>query len=279
MTQVGLEAVADDPGTAVVVLISKPPAPSVLPRIETALAQLGKPAVVCCLGAPPRNHGPGQWVTTLEDTARAAVAAISGAPWQPRAFEDPVSVRARLVPVAAVEDRRGPGLRGFYTGGTLAVEARLVLEPLIGPVASNFAPGGAGAPHEILDLGADEFTLGRPHPMLDPETRAARVREVGRDPAVGLVLVDLVLGRAVHPDPAGPLAAAVREARAAAEATGRVFTSVASVVGTEDDPQGLRAQIAALEAAGVVVLPSNAQAARFAALVLRPDLAPSLLGR
>ena len=50
------------------------------------------------------------------------------------------------------------------------------------------------------------------------------------------------------------------------------------MVGTERDPQGLRGQIAALEAAGVVVLPSNAQAARFAALLLRPDLDATLLG-
>jgi FdrA protein len=53
---------------------------------------------------------------------------------------------------------------------------------------------------------------------------------------------------------------------------------VASVVGTEGDPQGVRAQVDQLRAAGVEVLPSNAQAARFAVLALRPDLAASLLG-
>src|SRR5262249_26522588 len=129
----------------------------------------------------------------------------------------------------------------------------------------------------ILDLGADEFTVGRPHPMLDPEARAARVREAGRDPAVGVLLVDLVLGRAAHPDPAAPLAAAIRDARAAA-AAGRGLTALGSVVGTEGDPQGLRGQVAALEAAGCVVWPSSAQAARFAALCLRPDRARELLG-
>jgi FdrA protein len=113
--------------------------------------------------------------------------------------------------------------------------------------------------------------------MLDPEARAARVREAGRDPAAGVVLVDLVLGRGVHPDPAGPLAAAVRDARAAATAAGRPLAAVASVVGTAADPQGLAGQVAALEAAGCEVLPSNAQAARFAALLARPALATAML--
>jgi FdrA protein len=93
-----------------------------------------------------------------------------------------------------------------------------------------------------------------------------------------VLLLDLVLGRAVHPDPATPLAAAIYDARRAATAHGRTLVAVASVVGTEGDPQDLRRQITTLEAAGAEVLPSNAQAARFAALLTRPELEPSLLG-
>jgi FdrA protein len=226
--------------------------------LEAALARLGKPAVVCCLGAP-RRPGPGQWVETLEDAAEAAVALLGGRAWRPRPFGAPAAVRARLAA------SRG-GLLGLYTGGTLADEARLLLAGLLDSL-----------PGQILDLGAPEITAGRPHPMLDPEGRGARVRAAGRDPGIGLLLVDLVLGRGAHPDPAGPLAAAVRDARAAAAAGGRTLTVVASVVGTDADPQGLGRQVAALEAAGCEVLPSNAQATRFAALCLRPGLAPSLL--
>ncbi len=114
--------------------------------------------------------------------------------------------------------------------------------------------------------------------MIDPEARAARVREVGQAADVGVLLLDLVLGRAVHPDPATPLVAAVYDARRVAAAAGRAFVAVASVVGTDGDPQDLRRQITTLEAAGVEVLPSNAQAARFAALVVRPGLEAALLG-
>jgi FdrA protein len=261
MTILALEALARDPATALVVLVSKPPAPAVLPAVEAALAALGKPAVVCALGAPARE-GAARWVATLEDAALAAAARLAGRAWAPRAFADPERARGRL---AALGPHPGRVL-GLYTGGTLAHEAGLVLEPLL---------GRDGA--QVLDLGADELTVGRPHPMLDPDARAGRVREAGRDPGVGVLLVDLVLGRGAHPDPAGPLAAAVRDARAAAAAGGRSLAVVASVVGTAGDPQGLDGQVAALAAAGCEVWPSNAQAARFAAILARPDLAPAVL--
>jgi hypothetical protein len=114
--------------------------------------------------------------------------------------------------------------------------------------------------------------------MLDPEGRAARVRDAGGRADIGVILVDLVLGRAAHEDPASPLAAAIQDARTEAAEDGRSLVVVASVVGTERDPQGLRRQVGALEAASAEVLPSNAQAARFAALALRPDLEVVLLG-
>ncbi|MBI4635956.1 MAG: acyl-CoA synthetase FdrA [Candidatus Rokubacteria bacterium] len=272
MTTAALEALAANPRTEVVVLISKPPAPGVMAELEAAIRTFPKPVVVCCLGAAPRGDGRAPWVRTLEDAAHAAAALARRQPWTARAFTDPAAVRTRLESI-----RRGRGetrVLGLYTGGTLAWEARLLLEPLLGTVGARLDDRG----HRVIDLGGDEFTIGRPHPMLDPEARAARVRQAGRTRDVGVLLVDLVLGRAAHPDPARPLAAAIHDARRAAEADGRALVVAASVVGTERDPQGLARQVTALEAAGAHVLPSNAQAARFAALAVKPDLAPALLG-
>jgi FdrA protein len=113
--------------------------------------------------------------------------------------------------------------------------------------------------------------------MIDPAARSARIREAGRAPEIGVLLVDLVLGRAAHPDPARPLAGAIRDACRAAASAGRSLTVVACIVGSEQDPQGLRAQTVALEDAGVHVLPSSAQAARFAALLVKPELGRTLL--
>ena len=270
MTTLALELLAADAATTVIVLISKPPAPRVMRELDAIIRTLAKPVVVCCLGSGADGPAAGHRVDTLEAAAMAAVALARGRPVDVPAFTDPAAVRARLACVGPQEGR-GPALLGLYTGGTLAHEARLLLEPLLGPLDT-----GAAA-HQVIDLGADEFTVGRPHPMIDPSERAARIRAAGAAPAVGVLLVDLVLGRAAHPDPAQPLAAAVRDARTAAARAGRSLAVVASVVGTEADPQGLRAQTAALESAGVEVLPSNAQACRFAALLLRPELANRLL--
>lgn len=114
--------------------------------------------------------------------------------------------------------------------------------------------------------------------MMDPRARAEPIVEAGAAREVGVLLLDVVLGRGAHPDPAAPVAAALREARARADADGRRLAAVASVVGTAGDPQGLAGQIAQLEAAGVEVLPTNSEASRFAALLVRPALAGSLLG-
>ena len=268
MTRLALELLAADPATDVIVLISKPPAPRVMVELDAIIRTLAKPVVVCCLGTDADGVAAGHRVDTLEGAAAAAVALARGRPVQALGFTDPAAVRARLARLSALE-RRGLALLGLYTGGTLAHEARLLLEPLLGPLDT-----GAAA-HRVIDLGADEFTVGRPHPMIDPSERGARIRAVA--PEVGVLLVDIVLGRAAHADPAQPLAAAVRDARTAAAREGRSLAVVASVVGTEADPQDLRAQTAALEAAGIEVLPSNAQACRFAALLLRPDLAHRLL--
>jgi FdrA protein len=275
MTTLALAALARDARTEAIVVISKPPAATALPRLEAAIGAAGKPVVVCCLGAA-RTEAPGTWVATLDDAADAVVARLRATPWSPRAFGDTGAVLARA---AALGPARGT-LLGLYGGGTLAHEARLLLEPLLGPVGGNVGGGPTSADrgHRILDLGADEFTVGRPHPMLDPEARAVRVREAVREGDIGVLLLDVVLGRGAHPDPAGVLAGAVRDARAASARLGRPLLAVASVVGTDADPQPLRDQVERLRAAGVEVLPSNAQAARFVALALRPELAPTVLG-
>ena len=148
----------------------------------------------------------------------------------------------------------------------------------MGPVSLGDGAGPGPSAHRVLDLGDDAHTVARPHPMIDAAGRADRIVAAGDAPEVGVVLLDVVLGRGAHPDPAGPVAEAVEAARQRAAARGRRLTAVASVVGAPRDPQGLSGQIARLEAAGVTVLPSNAEAARFAALLLRPELAATLLG-
>jgi len=272
------EALAADPGTEVIVVVSKPPHPDVLSTLEASLAAVPKPVVVCALGLPGRPaRGAVRWVSTLVDAAEAAAAAARARPWVRRLFIDPPNVRGRLERLWRAELPRGSGILGLFTGGTLAHEARLVLEPLVGAIGDEDNGRVSPAPHRILDLGADAYTVGRPHPMIDAAGRAERIAAAGEARETGVVLLDLVLGKGALADPAGPVAAAVVAARRRAASRGRGLAVVASVVGTSRDPQGLEDQVVKLESVGVEVLSSNAEAARFAALLLRPELAGTLL--
>jgi FdrA protein len=274
MTLAALEALGADAPTELIVVIGKPPAERVRVRVEDTLAGIGKPAVVALLGPDleTRETGRIRIVADLEAAAEASVAMLAGRPFRPRAF----SAAAETMTAAVEYQRRSlaPGqraVRGLYAGGTLAHEAALILASLVGPVNGNVGggteAGRASSPHRVLDLGADEYTLGRAHPMIDPTARVAHVLEAGRDPEVAVLLIDVVLGHGAAADPAGDIAPAVEAARATARAQGRGLGVVATVVGTAGDPQGLAGQVARLEAAGAWVLPSNAQAARAAACV------------
>jgi FdrA protein len=157
-------------------------------------------------------------------------------------------------------------VRGLFAGGTLAQEALMVLRAALGGVESNLesAPSG-GSPHRLIDYGADEYTVGRPHPMIDQALRLQALGEAASDPSVGVVLLDVILGYGAHPDPAGELGPAVEQAIATARAAGRTLAVVVSLCGAAGDPQGLAAQRARLEAVGAQVRTRNLEAAELAA--------------
>jgi hypothetical protein len=156
-------------------------------------------------------------------------------------------------------------VRGLYAGGTLAYEARSLLQANLDHVATGVRGGGEG--HRVVDLGDDIFTIGRPHPMIDGTVRREWILKDAKDASTAVLLLDVVLGYGTHPDPAGELLPAVQQAQRQAQAAGRHLAIVASVCGTEGDPQRRSAQVHALQSHGVIVMPSNAQAARLAALL------------
>ena len=262
MTLQALDALAADPGTEAIVLISKPPHPSVLDRVMERLARLGKPAVVCCIGAAPRVLGSTVIVETLDQAADAAVAVLAAAEWRPVKFSDPHWIARQWSAQEQPGLHAGRQILGLYTGGTLAYEtAHLLREAL-----------GAEHPHRVIDLGDDQYTVGRPHPMIDPSLRNDMVVKAGADPAVGVLVLDLVLGQGAHEDPAESLAAAVTEAQRVAVADGRRIAVLAYILGTAGDPQNLEAQAQRLRAAGIGLFGTNADAARFAAMLVQPRL-------
>jgi FdrA protein len=168
-------------------------------------------------------------------------------------------------------------LRALFSGGTLCYEAQVIWKELLaGAVYSNAPlPGGSALPdatksceHTAVDLGEEEFTVGRPHPMIDNDLRIRRLLHEARDPEVAVILLDVVLGYGAHLDPASELSQAVEAAQKLARGEGRELIFIASVTGTEEDPQSLSRTTATLERAGVIVCDSNSAAARLAALLV-----------
>jgi succinyl-CoA synthetase alpha subunit len=253
-----LRMLDDDPGTDQIVLVSKPPHPATADAVKALAADLGTPVTMIMIG-------PGQPdITAGAERVLAALGqAVPAWPqWPPSADNDGAAGPAAGPPTGM--------LRGLFSGGTLATEATVVAEQLLGPIDSN-APLRQGLPHltglghAIVDLGDDAFTVGRPHPMIDPTLRLELLAQQAADPAVTVVLLDVVLGLAADPDPAGRLAPAIRDAIDAAATTKRSLSVVIALCGAAGDPQDREAQAAALAAAGALVFASNAAAARAAA--------------
>ncbi len=256
----GVDRLVRDPGTAVIVLVSKPPAASVARHVLEVACASAKPVVVNFLGgdrAAIRQAG-ATAATTLEDAARFAVALARGESANPADGLDPeLAARARAQVGRFAAGQRH--VRGLFSGGTLCQEAALILEQV--------SDGVSG--HTTVDLGDDEFTVGRPHPMIDFRLRNERIVAAAEDPTTAVILLDVVLGYGAHPDPAGALIPAVERARGQALKAGRALALVASVCGTVTDPQDLVQQEDRLAMDGVILAPSNAQAARLAALLAR----------
>jgi FdrA protein len=266
----GIKALAADCDTKVIVLVSKPPSPEVARKVLAAARRCGKPVVVNFVGAAPGSvHGKNlHQADTLEDASMAAVALsrdrrpVPGTQKKTKLKLPRLSARQRYV-------------RGLFSGGTFCYEASMLLGQALGEVRSNapvdprmrLANVHQSKGHTLVDLGDDEFTRGRPHPMIDFRLRNERIMAEARDPEVGVILLDVVLGHGAHPDPAAELVPVLLRAQAAARKGGRKLALVGFVCGTGEDPQGLARQEKALLAAGMLLTGSNAQAARLAAAI------------
>jgi FdrA protein len=278
----GIKALQQDPATQVLVLVSKPPAEGVVKSILEQVAQSGKPTVICFLGGDGKvlegipNVVPAH---TLQECALLARRAVRSEPMDLKAYLDKENaLLARQAAKLKMKLNAGQRyLRGLFSGGTLCYEAQVIWKDQLGsPVHSNAPlPGGLSLAnptksqeHTAIDLGEEEFTVGRPHPMIDNDLRIRRLMQEACDPQVAVILLDVVIGYGAHPDPAGELGPAVRKARALARRGGRELPVVASVTGTEGDPQDLTRSVAALTHSGVTVCESNAAAARLAGLIV-----------
>ena len=272
MMLAGLKALQEDPETGIIVLVSKPPAAGVAARVLEQVARSEKPSMVCFLGGSSQTPGV-LFAHTLEQAAHLAAGYAKTGHW-------PTQTEGNTQPTPAIQPHLQPGqryLRGLFSGGTLCYEAQVIWRDMLAePVFSNAPLEEANRlpdslhsqGHCAVDLGEEEFTVGRPHPMIDNDLRIRRLLQEGGDPQTAVIMLDVVLGYGAHPDPAAELAPVIRQACQSALEEGRELPVIASVTGAEGDPQGLSRQVQALEKAGVVVCRSNAEAARTAAEIV-----------
>ncbi len=264
-----LDLLSRDADTKVIVLVSKPPSPIVADELIEAARCVKKPVIVNFIGysTAMRKIDNVTFVTTFDETAKLAVQLAETGD-----RED--LVRGLNIGRFSSGQRY---LRGLFSGGTLAYEAQLILMDYLPKVYSNaplkkelrLADSLVSQEHTLIDLGEDEFTVGRLHPMMDNDLRIRRLEKEASDPQVAVVLLDVVLGFGAHPNPASELAPAIAKARQIAEDGGRYLEVVAVVSGTDEDPQDMNAQIQMLEEAGTIVMTSNDVAARYVGRLLR----------
>jgi FdrA protein len=275
-----LTALEADPQTELIIFVSKPPDLIASTEVLNILAQSRKPCVVCFLGQKELSPSSGKlfFSPTLEGVVLLAAALSSReSPATVRfaAEADLVFSRARGEWSRLAEEQRY--VRGLFSGGSLCAEAGVVLAEILAdlhcnlqlPGVSHLEEATLSQAHSLVDLGADEFTIGVPHPMIDFTVRNQRLISEAQDPQTAVVLLDIVLGYGAHPDPSGALLPAILEGKRLAQKGGGYLSCVASICGTEGDHQDLEKQRERLEENGVVVMPTAAQAARFAALVAR----------
>jgi len=271
----GIRALAADAATDVIVLVSKPPAPSVEARVLAEVAAAGKPVVVYFIGGSQEavTAAGGHFAASSLDAARQAVR-LAGIE-QPATEEFDAAAAA-----AAVAARLSPGqtsVRGLFCGGTLCDETMYAVRDAGTEVWSNIHKDPAhrltaAAPstgHTFLDFGDDDFTNGRPHPMIDPALRLERLVQEAGDPEVAAIVMDFVLGFGAHEDPVGVTLPAIGEARRIAEEAGRHLEIIGYVLGTDLDTPSLAAQTGALRAAGVTVTRSSTETGAFAREIAR----------
>ncbi len=275
MMLLGIDALKHDSSTKVVVLISKPPAPSVMEKVLIHASNCSKPVVVHFIGSDISvvEKYKLKVAKSLEETAVKAVELATGKRISFTIEENELEKIANSE--ISKMNKNQKYIRGLYSGGTLCDEALVFLQKKFGKVYSNtpldkeykLQDSRISKKDTIVDLGDDEFTKGKAHPMIDPSYRKLRLLNESKDSEVAIILLDIVIGYGSHPDPAGAISETIVDAKTEFRKRGQYLSVIASVCGTEKDPQVLSQQEAKLRNAGVVCMPSNYQAIRLASTI------------
>lgn len=278
-TLTALEALEEDPKTKIIAIIAKPPNRKVLEHLFERTKHCTKPVIGCFLGMShlfkletTGLHG----ARTIDDAVRKAIQISSGG----EELQN-IGVASQDREFAKQQrDKWSPEqrfLRGLFAGGTFCYQSQQILGEAGLTIYSNaplnpqnkLASAKVSLEHTLVDMGDDDFTLGRPHPMIDSTMRTQRILSEGQDPTVAVIMLDFILGLNASKDPVGDLLDSILIAKQVRKEQGGDLAVVASICGTDRDPQDLNLQMEMLENAGVIVFQSNANAALFCSELLK----------
>jgi len=255
-----IKALNQDPKVKVITVISKPPAEEVQRKVLNLLRNINKPVVTLFLGAKPTYQEENIYhAYTLEEAAVVAVQLSNGD--KPN-FEPTTAERVNVL-----LQKSQVGIKGYYSGGTLASEAAMLVRDAFKDTITeeqydNFVLKTKN--HEIIDLGDDVYTKGKPHPMIDPEKRIEMLEKSVNDPETAVIMIDNVIGNGGHEDMASELAPAIKHILDSARQDGRQLAVLATVVGTAQDIQGYEKQMEILKESGAIICKTNDQMVRTA---------------
>ena len=274
----GLKALANDPETDVITLISKPPAKSVEQKILKEVEKIDKEVVVCFLegDAATTLEAGAEFAPSLNDAAIKSVKLAGYDPDQIMDFESKNETMNKIKNAKNKLTSKQSYVRGLFSGGTLCAEALAILREEVDTIKSNIAKKESEKLSDLdqyegnvlLDMGEDEFTVGQPHPMIEPALKVDIILQEAKDETVGVILLDFELGFGSHQDPAGETIEAIKEAQEIAAKDNRELAFVGYICGTENDKQNYQQQKKKLNDAGVILGQSNVDAARIAAEIL-----------
>ncbi len=268
----GITILKDDPSTEIIVLLSKPPHPEVAEKFIKEAKKINKPVVICFLGSKSfKSGGNIRFTSSLEEAGLVAAQLSKGEKVTlPEFTLSDKEINSKLEKEVKKLTGSGKYIRGLYTGGTLCDESIDIMKSSgISPYSNagvedkmKLADSDKSREHTMVDMGEDEFTTGRPHPMIDLGLRNKRIEAESGDKETAVILFDLVLGYGANPDPAGNMTETLNKAK-----DKKIL--VASICGTDSDPQNYSGQVSKLKNCGVTVLPTNTQATRYACKIIK----------
>lgn len=271
----GLKALNNDENTEIIVLVSKPPAKSVENKILEEVKKVKKPVIVCFLDGikEDKKDSEATFVYNLFDAAKESVKLV-GIKVEENKNDESLNIQVKEAKKKLKAQQKY--VRALYCGGTLCAEALSILRESLPNIKSNVAKRDDEKLEDIknysgnvlLDLGEDQFTVGKPHPMIEPTLRLDHILQQAKDETVGVVLLDFELGFGSHQDPVGVTIDTIREAKKTSKSNNRNLIFLAYICGTDIDKQNYDAQIKMLETEGVIIAESNIEATKIVAEIL-----------